>query len=74
MADNSIDQAKLVLDIYDYALSHDLDISSPEDVRSILESLKITDIDDERFWRIMTALQVTDRKIKKDVSRRRNVN
>ncbi len=64
-------EAKLVLDIYDYALSHNLDITKKSDVVVILKALGNENLDDARAERLMTALLVTDHRIKNDVAKRK---
>ncbi|KKQ37637.1 MAG: hypothetical protein US54_C0029G0004 [Candidatus Roizmanbacteria bacterium GW2011_GWA2_37_7] len=69
-----IEEAKLVMDIYDYALSHKLNIENRDDVKSIIEALGHDDVSDDRLEKLMTALQVTDSRIKADVARRNKIN
>jgi len=64
-------EAKLVMDIYDYALTHNLDITKKSDVLTILTSLGHENVDDARMERLMTALLVTDHRIKNDVAKRK---
>lgn len=64
-------EAKLVLDIYDYALSHNLDITKKSDVVIILTSLGHENLGDEHVERLMTALLVTDHRVKNDVAKRK---
>lgn len=64
-------EAKLVLDIYDYAFSHNLDIAKKNDVLTILKALSQANFDDTRVERLMTALLVTDHRVKNDVAKRK---
>ena len=69
-----VEEAKLVMDIYDYALSHKLNIENRDDVKSVLEELGHEDVTDDRLEKLMTALQVTENRIKADVARRNKIN
>ena len=64
-------EAKLVLDIYNYALTYNLDITKKGDVVTILKTLDHENFDDGRIGRLMTALLVTDHRIKNDVAKRK---
>jgi hypothetical protein len=65
------ESAKLVLDVYDYALDHNLDIKSKEDVKKILEELNPEHASNEAVEAIMPMLSVTDTLIKKDLTGRK---
>ena len=65
------ENAKFILDVYDYALSHDLDIKSKEAVKKILEELNPEHASDEAVEAIMPMLLVTDTLIKKDLAGRK---
>lgn len=67
-------EAKLILDIYEYAQANDLDIENEQDVKEILQSLGYEKINDELFERLMAALSITDQKIQADVSNRKKFN
>ena len=68
-------EADLVLDVYVYASKHDLDVSQKADVLKILKALEKENIDNNQLARLMIALDVTDRRIRKDVaSRKRELN
>ena len=69
-----VEEAKLVMDIYDYALSHKLNIENRDDVKSVLEELGHEDVTDDRLEKLMTALQVTENRIKTNVSPRNKIN
>ncbi len=66
--------AKLILDMYDYALTHKLDITNKNDVITILEALGQNTVDDERVELLMTTLAVTDRRVRSDVASRKKIN
>lgn len=66
-------EAKLIIDMYDYSLAHDLDIANKDDVRKILEALVQKNVTEDRFERLMLALAVTDKRVRKDVSERKKV-
>lgn len=72
--DPVIEEAMLVIDIYDYALTHTLNIESKNDVKTILKALNQKDVSDARIKKIVAALQVIDHKIKADVARRGKIN
>lgn len=67
-------EAKLVLDIYEYALTHNLDIENRGDVEKILEALNLANVADERIERLMKALQITAARVKEDLSKRNKLN
>ena len=68
-------EADLVLDVYGYASKHDLDISQKADVLKILKTLGKENIDNDQLKRLMIALDITDRRIRKDVAgRKRELN
>ena len=68
-------EASLVLDVSIYASKHNLDISQKADVLKILEALGKKDVDSKQLERLMIALDITDRRLRKDIaSRKREVN
>ncbi len=67
-------EAKLIMDIYEYALDHNLDVENRDDVIQIMKVLNQEDLSDERIERLMTALQITAKKIQSDVDRRKKIN
>ncbi len=62
--------AKLIIDMYDYALTHKLDISSKTDIATILKMLGQKNVSEDRIGRLMAVLAVTDKRIRKDVEKR----
>lgn len=63
--------AQLVLEMYEYALTNDLDISNLDDVKHILQALGQEKVSDERVEQLMTALAVTNHRIRQDVAKRK---
>lgn len=72
--DTTQEEAKLVMDIYDYALTHGLDVKNREDVFSIMKSLNQEDVGDEHIDRLMQALEITANRIQTDVTNRKKYN
>lgn len=72
--DPAQEEAELVMDMYDYALTHNLDIKSKDDVMKIMEVFNEENTDDERIERLMKALQITAQRIQSDITRRKKVN
>ena len=68
------EEAKLVMDIYDYALTHSMNVESRDDVTKILQALNQENMSDERVDRLMTMLQITAKRIQSDLDRRKKVN
>lgn len=66
--------AKLVLDIYEYAMDHKLDVQNKDHVIQIVKELGHEDISNEYVESLMQALQITAHKIETDVSRRKKMN
>ena len=65
------EQAKLVLDAYDYAITHKLNIKSKEDVAKILKDIDPEHASDAAVETLMPMLQVTDTLIKTDLAGRK---
>lgn len=63
--------AKLIIDMYDYALTNDLDISNKDDVGSILKALGQGKVTNDRVERLMMALAVTAQRTRTDVGKRK---
>jgi truncated hemoglobin YjbI len=57
------EEAKLVIDMYDYALAHNLNIEDRSAVITIMKALNQEDVSDERIERLMKALQITAQRI-----------
>lgn len=72
--DPAQNEAKLVLDIYDHAITHGLDVKNREEVVSILKSLNQEDLSDEHLDRLMQALEITANRIQTDVTNRKKYN
>jgi hypothetical protein len=72
--DAAEDEAKLVLDIYEYSLTNGLDVEDRSDVEKILEALNQVDVSDEKIERLMKALQITTKRIQEDLSDRKKLN
>ncbi len=72
--DTAENEAKLVLDIYEYALTHSLDVENRSDVEKILEALNQMNVSDEQIGRLMKALQITAARVKEDLSNRKKLN
>ncbi len=68
------DEAKLVLDIYEYAVEQHLDIENKNDVMDIMKALNQEDLSDDHIERLMTALQITAKRIQTDIANRKKVN
>ncbi len=68
------EEAKLVLDIYEYSLANDLNIEDRNDVVKILETLNQSSVSDEHIERLMKALQITAKRIQSDLNRRKKIN
>lgn len=72
--DAAEDEAKLILDIYEYSLTNGLDVEDRSDVEKILEALNQVDVSDEKIERLMKALQITTKRIQEDLSDRKKLN
>lgn len=72
--DTAENEAKLVLDIYEYALTHGLDVENRSDVEKILEALNQMSVSDEQIERLIKALQITATRVKEDLSNRKKLN
>jgi hypothetical protein len=68
------EEAKLVIDMYDYALALNLNIEDRSAVITIMKALNQEDVSDERIERLMKALQITAQRIQSDVAHRKKVN
>lgn len=67
-------EAKLVLQIYRYALKNDLDMKDRDSVAKILKTVDPDNFSEDRIDNIMIALQVTAKKITKDLAKRNKIN
>jgi len=72
--DPAQEEAKLVLDIYDHAISHGLNVTNREDVVTIMKSLNQEDYSDDHLDRLMQALEITANRIQTDVANRKKYN
>jgi hypothetical protein len=63
--------AKLIIDMYEYALTNNLDITNKNDVISILKALGQENVANDRIERLMMALAVTAQRIRTDVGQRK---
>lgn len=68
------EEAKLVLRIYRYALKYYVDVTDRDNVVKILKTVDPDNFSEDRVDTIMIALQVTAKKIKKDLEKRSKVN
>jgi len=66
--------AKVVMDVYHYALKNNLDIRSRTDVVKILKVVDPDNFRENRVELVMAMLPVTDAIIKKDLARRVKIN
>ncbi len=69
--DPAEEDAKLIIDMYNYALTNNLDISNENEVRSILKALGHENVPDNHLKQLMMALAVTAHRIRTDVSKRK---
>jgi len=72
--DSAEEEAKLVMDIYEYAFSHGMDIKVKQDVMDIMNALNQENTTDERIERLMKTLQITADRIQSDIAGRKKVN
>jgi len=68
------EESTLVLRIYRYARKNNLDIKDRKNVAEILKTVDPDNFSEDRLDAIMIGLQVTAKKIKKDLERRGKIN
>lgn len=66
--------AKVVMDVYHYALKNNLDIKNRADVAKILKAIDPDNFSEDQVELVMTMLPAIDTIIKKDLAKRRKVN
>ncbi len=66
--------AKVVLDVYHYALKNNLNIKNRVDVTKILKAIDPENFSKNRVEVVMTMLQVTDTIIKTDLAKIKTIN
>lgn len=68
------EEAKLILDMYEYALANNLNVENRNDVIKILEALDQTNISDDHLEQLVKAIQITAKRIQSDLDSRKKVN
>lgn len=66
--------AQVVMDVYHYALKHNLNIKNRADVAKALKDIDPENFSEDRVDLVMTMLPITDTIIKKDLEKRRKIN
>lgn len=69
-----IKESELVMKIYRYARKNNLDVKDRNIVAEILKTVDPDNFSEDRLDVIMIGLQVTSKKIKKDLERRGKIN